>query len=162
MCIIRKCNKNDIKGRAFVHYTSWKETYHNLIPSSYLDKLNLEKLEEIARENIDNTLVAISNNKIVGFLCYLNKARDFSSLNQAVEIVALYVLEAYQGKGIGKKLVDNFITKNYNKKVVLFVLKDNLKAIGFYKYLGFKFTGHKISQKIDSVVLEELEMCLEL
>lgn len=57
--IVRKCTADDADGRGMVHYQSWKETYSGLMPAEYLNKLHLDNLIEIARERIDNTLVAV-------------------------------------------------------------------------------------------------------
>ena len=86
-------------GKAFVHYTAWRETYTGLMPEEYLAGRSLERQRQRTYENPGNTLVAIADGQVVGFACYYPNARDFVSVKPAAEIGALYVLKAYQRRG---------------------------------------------------------------
>ena len=82
----------EIAGKAFVHYTAWLETYAGLMPREYLERRSLEKCEALARSFPENTLTALSEGKVAGFVSYSPEARDFVSLHPASEITGLYVL----------------------------------------------------------------------
>ena len=50
MYLIKPLTTNaEITGKAYIHYTSWLETYPGLMPEKYLAKRSLEKCEETAR-----------------------------------------------------------------------------------------------------------------
>lgn len=153
----------DREGRAFVHYRAWQETYPGLMPDSVLSAHTLERCLERAndrRSNSANTLVALdreNGDRVVGFGMLYHRARDFVSVPEAGEIGALYVLKDFQGQGIGRKLVERCLARLPRPRVALFVLKGNDKAVGFYEHMGFRLTGHALTQD----GMTELEMVLE-
>lgn len=157
--VIRKCAAADAEGRGRVHYQAWMETYRGRMPDEYLDQLRPEKLIAIARAHTDNTFVAVAGDAVVGFISYLPDSRESAGAQPCVEIVALYVLRAYQGLGIGRALIDA-VKGEANGALALFVLKGNQPAIAFYAHIGFSFTGKSISQEVPGGTIEELEMVL--
>ena len=58
------------------------------------------------------------------------------------EVYAIYILKEAQGLGIGRKLMDAAFEKlsEYNT-IVIWVLKGNTNAFGFYEHYGFRFHG---------------------
>ena len=154
----------DREGRAFVHYQAWRETYPGLMPESVLAAHTLERCRERANDrrfsNGSNTFVAIDRedgDRVVGFGTLSHHARDFVSVPEAGEVVALYVLKDFQGYGIGRDLLEHCLAWLPRPRVALFVLKGNDRAIGFYEHMGFRLTGHEITQD----GMTELEMVLE-
>lgn len=153
----------DREGRALVHYQAWQETYSGLMPESILAAHTLERCLERAndrRSNSTNTFVALdreNGDRVVGFGTLYYHARDFVSVPEAGEVGALYVLKDFQGQGIGRDLLGRCLAWLPRPRVALFVLKGNDKAIGFYEHMGFRLTGHKITQN----GMTELEMVLE-
>lgn len=63
-------------------------------------------------------------------------------------ICSLYVLPAWQGKGIGSGIISRYINKAScaKKRVELEVLKLNVNAIRLYKRLGFEIIGEDDSK----------------
>src|ERR1035437_4302284 len=63
-------------------------------------------------------------------------------------ICSLYVLPAWQGKGIGSGIISQYVNEAScaKKRVELEVLKLNANAIRLYKRLGFKITGEDDSK----------------
>ena len=145
-------------GFGMVLYQAWEQTYRGLMPDSFLDKRNPEKLIENAKHYPDNKLVAICDGNTVSAVCYNSVARDFASDGNTGEIVALYVLKEYQGYGIGKALLKAAAERLDGKSITLFVLKGNENAMAFYKHMGFEFTGKEIYQTVDGGEIFELEM----
>ena len=79
--------------------------------------------------------------KVVGFISYGN-FRDETI--QAGEIIPLYVLKDYYGKGIAQKLMKAaLIALDHFCEIFLWVLKDNKRAIAFYQKMGFTFEGRE-------------------
>ncbi len=139
--IIRKATVEDAKGKGYVHYQSWIETYTGLFPEEYMQSLTLEKSVKLATDYPENTFVAIVDDQIIGFTCYL-ESRD-EDLEDTGEIMAIYILKEYQGIGIGKKLMEACY-KELSKysKLSLWVLGCNMKSVGFYERQGFIADGN--------------------
>lgn len=157
---LREGKVEDAEQKGFVHFTSWKETYTGLMPNEYLDNLKLENCINIARKYPQNTLVAIVNDQVVGFSGYLEDSTKNASIKPSSEIMAIYLLNRYQKKGIGYALMQESLKRVTKNNVILFVLEQNLNAINFYKKIGFEFTGHKIIQPVLGGELVEIEMVL--
>ena len=154
----------DREGRALVHYQAWQETYPGLMPDSVLAAHTLERCRKIAHDrrfsNSTNTFVALdreNGDRVVGFATLSYHARDFVSVPEAGEVVALYVLQDFQGHGIGRALLEHCLAWLPRPRVALFVLEGNRRAIALYEHMGFRLTGHRISQN----GMTELEMVCE-
>ncbi|CAM3813996.1 GNAT family N-acetyltransferase [Mucilaginibacter galii] len=92
-----------------------------------------------------NFYFALVSNEVTGFLklntgTAQNEFKDQNSL----EVERLYVLAAYQGKQIGKQLLDIAFTqalKNNNDFIWLGVWEHNYNAIHLYERMGFSHCG---------------------
>lgn len=142
---------NEIKGKAFVHFKSWQEAYTGIVDQSFLDKRTIEKCEEMAVNTVDNTIVAKDGERVVGFVQY--GKYNYGDLENAGEIIALYVLADYYGKGIGHLLMQEAMQylSDY-PQIALFVKKDNQRAINFYTRYGFRFDGQEGMTQIGATV----------
>lgn len=133
-------SEEEINGKGYVHYKSWHETYTELIDAGYMERHTLEKCITTAHRWPDNIIVAKDGDKVIGFVGY-GAYRD-STLPEHGEIFSLYVLEEYHGRKIGYELMNAAFEKLSDyKKVVVWVLKGNDKAIHFYERYGFCFDG---------------------
>lgn len=133
-------SEDEIAGKAYVHYKSWHETYPDLVEPEYMKTITLEQCDKIAHRWLDNILVAKVNGKVVGFVGY-GAYRD-DTLVEHGEIFAIYVLAEYHGKKIGYELMNSAFEKLSDyKKIAVWVLKGNDKAIKFYERYGFRFDG---------------------
>ena len=157
--VIKKMETDEeIKGKAYVHWASWHAAYTGLIDHAYLDKLTLEKCEEIAYRWLTNILVAKDGERVIGFVG-AGSYRD-RTVADTGEIFALYVLPDYYGTGIGKMLTDAAIaTFSDYPKVLLWVLKENKRAIRFYEKYGFRPDGEE--SRLDALNASEIRMILE-
>ncbi|MFS1421872.1 MULTISPECIES: GNAT family N-acetyltransferase [unclassified Shewanella] len=76
----------------------------------------------------------IHNSELIGTLKY----REFED---RIEIMQLQIHPNFQGKGLGRQVVEQVLTEAKFKFVELTVLKDN-PAFRLYQRLGFSITGH--------------------
>lgn len=88
---------------------------------------------------------ALANDKVAGFvkLNTGNAQNEFKDQN-SLEVERLYVLSSYQGKQIGRELLDFAFThalNNYNEFIWLGVWEHNLNAIRLYERMGFNLCG---------------------
>lgn len=131
---------DETEGKAYVHWRSWQETYENLVSREYLDALTLDKCTEIAYRWRDNIYVAEDGGRVIGFVGYGGCSN--STMEDCGEVYALYILREYYGKKIGYALMQTALERlGENKRVVLWVLKGNERAIRFYEKCGFVFDG---------------------
>ncbi|WP_042478270.1 GNAT family N-acetyltransferase [Bacillus ndiopicus] len=147
---IRQAKLEDAKGIAIVHVDSWRSTYRGIVAQSYLDNLSYSEREELWRTAIPYGHVFVAENKqgeIVGFAT-AGKERSGVYPDYQGEISAIYILEEYQGQGIGKALIQQGVQylqmKGFVSMLVL-VLADN-PSTAFYEAIG--------GEKIDVVEIE--------
>jgi ribosomal protein S18 acetylase RimI-like enzyme len=152
--IIRKAEtEKDLKGKAYVHWKSWHEAYPGILDKSYLDRMTLEKCEEIALKFPDHLLIAEDDGKVIGFVSY-GDCRD-EDLADTGEIYAIYILEEYYGQGIGSRLMKEALKELKDPSLtVVWVLKENCRAIRFYERFGFHPDGKEKEIRLGTPVVE--------
>lgn len=131
------------KDIAKVHIKSWQSAYKNIVPRSFLDSLSIEnraKKYKFGKDNEEDVYfyAAKLGNQIIGLL-NLCKSRD-EDANNIGEISAIYLLPDYWGMGYGTKMMMyslDMLKKWGYEKIIIWVLKDNIRAVNFYKKIGF-------------------------
>lgn len=138
--MIRKALPEDARGIAKVHVDSWRTTYKHIFPEDYLQSLTYESREKLWKSVIPNGYVYVAENlqgEIVGFSSG-GKERTGDYPGYEGELYAIYLLQEYQGKGIGRQLVkpliEQFTIDGINSMTVL-VLEENPSKY-FYQSLG--------------------------
>lgn len=107
----------EMKGKAFVHWTSWHETYLGLVGKDYLDGLTLETCGELTYSWPNNIIVAKDGDRVIGFVGYGDRGDESP---ETEEIFALYVLPEYHGAGMGLRLKEAGLEKlNEHSKISL-------------------------------------------
>ena len=147
----------EIEGKSLVHWQTWREAYDNLLPAEYQETMTLDRCRFFSQNYPENTLIAMDGKKVVGFISYGN-LRDETI--QAGEIIALYVLKDYYGKGIAQKLMTEVLSAlDHFSEIYLWVLKENKRAIAFYQKMGFTLDGLEKMLKLGKPVKELRMMC---
>ena len=147
----------EIEGKSLVHWQTWREAYDNLLPTEYQETMTLDRCRFFSQKYPENTLIAMDGKKVVGFISYGNFC---DAAIQAGEIIALYVLKDYYGKGVSKQLMHAaFVALDQFSEIYLWVLKDNKRAIAFYQKMGFTFDGQEKILKLGKPVKELRMMC---
>ncbi|WP_206207721.1 GNAT family N-acetyltransferase [Virgibacillus indicus] len=156
---IRKASQRDAVKIAKVHVDSWKSTYKDILPDKLLNSLTYEQRTKLWENNLKEQQVYIAENsgdEIIGFSVG-GKERTEKYDDYNGELFAIYILEVYQGKGIGKLLlrpvIDELKQMGINSMIVL-VLEDN-PAKYFYESLGAKKID-TLKIKIAGVEFKEL------
>ena len=147
----------EIEGKSLVHWQTWREAYDDLLPADFQETMTLEKCRFFSQKYPENTLIAMDGKKVVGFISYGNY-RDETI--QAGEIIALYVLKDYFGKGVSKQLMHAaFVALDQFSEIYLWVLKDNKRAIAFYQKMGFTVDGPEKILELGKPVKELRMVC---
>lgn len=155
---IRKATIGDSMGIAKVHVDSWISTYKGIVPKDYLDLLTYDKREVLWKKNIITDPVFVAedyNGKIVGFSTG-GKKRTKGFEDYDGELYAIYILDNYQGKGIGKALLKQIIIELQENKLnsmIVLVLEQN-SSKNFYEHMGGSKIG-SINTKIADKELTE-------
>jgi GNAT superfamily N-acetyltransferase len=140
--IIRRATLLDAPGIAKVHVDSWKTTYKDIIPSDYLNQLTYEPRQKMWESAIPQSAIFVAENdkgEIVGFSTG-GKERSGNYDCYSGELYAIYLLEEYQGQGLGKKLIKPIIDElnRLNIKTMLVIVLEDNPSRHFYESLGAK------------------------
>ena len=132
--IVREVTHNDIPAIAKVHVDTWRTTYRGIVPDEHLANLSYERRasgwDEIlnhAPENGYFTYVAEDESgEIIGFVSG-GEERTGDPVYKG-ELMAIYILQNQQGKGIGRCLVQAVAKKLHLSGInsmLVWVLVDN-------------------------------------
>lgn len=133
-------------------YETWRDVnteedmQHYMKASFDVNKIRIE----ISDSTNNLFLLARFVDKVIGYV-KLRRDRSYEEFNgdHAIEIERIYVKKEFQGRKIGKRLMDRCIEiakKEHHLWLWLGVNMDNKKAIDFYKLFRFEVFGTKSFQ----------------
>lgn len=157
--VIRKVNSSDSREEiSNVYEQSWKFAYKGIISQDYLDSVPSDQWCG-ALDNFDRyNLIMLDGDKIIGTSSYC-KSR-FEDYKDWGEIISIYFLPEYMGKGYGRCLLEQAVEALKAmgfKRIFLWVLEDNHRARHFYEKYGFENSGEYIENVIGGKQLRELQ-----
>jgi GNAT superfamily N-acetyltransferase len=160
--LLRPAEAADALAVARVHVRSWQTAYRNLLPNDYLDKLRPEdRAERYTLGSPDPlhpyTIVATEAGVIRGFATSA-PARDLDVPGFG-ELYALYVEPDHWGRGIGVALISAARTRLVDlgfKSAVLWVLAGNVRAERFYRLDQWTADGHRRTDEVWGITVNEL------
>jgi ribosomal protein S18 acetylase RimI-like enzyme len=170
--IYRVAEVGDIRGICLVQERTWLSTYVNetegiteedILKKDFGSPERIAGWKSILNDGEGKFFVYIAGNSegsVVGF-CAFAKG-DARNCLQAV-----YVLQEYQGKGIGGRLISIALRAlGRDKDIVLDVVSYNGHAIAFYERLGFKKIGDtpisELAMLPSGRLMPEIRMILEV
>ena len=138
---IRRALSSDAPGIARVDVESWRSTYVGLVPADLLASYDYGERERARRRLIadESRVTYVAEHRrdgIVGFLSGGPARMD--DMPYAGELYAIYLLEQYQRRGIGRRLVGELciwlLTQDLTS-MYTWVLEEN-PSRHFYESLG--------------------------
>ena len=135
--IIRNAKKEDVRQIAEICVEDWKKAYRGIFDSDFLNSRSVDKQYEMEIKRYQEFVVAADGNRVLGY-AWLKTMEDETA---DCEIVALYVRYADRNHGTGKRLLRYAVSyfKEIGKKsMIIWCLKDNYEARGFYEKTGGK------------------------
>jgi len=132
----------DAEALAAVHVRSWREAYRGLLPDAYLARMSEADFTRRFRHALthpgphDVTLAAAAREGLFG---YVQGGPSRAGIAGEAEIATLYVLRHSQGRGTGRRLLvgaARALAAQGATSLALTVLRDNIRARGFYEHLG--------------------------
>lgn len=158
---IRKATIKDIPGIQKVITIAWNQTYQGIVNDDFLERLTQNEEARIQHnietwDETDNILVLETDNNIIGFVRFGN-SKDSNYPNTG-EIFALYILQEYHKKGLGKQLIKKAV-KEFEKlnisKMIIGCLEGN-PSNNFYLHLGGKHTSTRLYTKTGRDINENI------
>ena len=155
---IRYINQSDdLLEISNIYERSWKYAYRDIIPQDYLDSIPKGRWAGSINKIGMNSLVVIENGRIIGTASFCkSRWKQYSDYG---EIVSIYFLPAYMGKGYGhqllKKCIEELNILGYDN-ILLWVLEDNQRARKFYEKNGFSCSEIFMSDNIGGKELREV------
>jgi GNAT superfamily N-acetyltransferase len=144
---IREATRMNADAIAEVHVTTWRAAYRDILPAAYLDSLSVEMRADRWYRSLTagrpRVLVADVDDTIVGWIAF-GPCRDADKDASWGEVEALYVLPAYWGAGVGRRLMESARRKLSDAgytDALLWVLSENERARAFYGQVGFERDG---------------------
>ncbi len=145
-----------------IYEESWKYAYQGIVPQDYLDSIPngqwVSHIEQADRKN----LVMVQDGVFIGTSSF-GKSR-MAEMNGFGEIISLYFLPEYMGKGYGVLLLQAVVRelkKMGFDKAFLWVLEENHNARHFYEKCGFVQTERCLISNIGGKELKEVQYCYQ-
>ena len=140
-----------------VYEESWRFAYRGIIPQAYLDGIPAGHWAPCLDTPGWHTLLCMENGAMVGTSSFCaSRSAQFPGWG---EIISLYLLPAYMGRGYGKALLLNALAELDRLgvgEVFLWVLEENRQARQFYSRMGFSPSGGFLEDSIGGKPLREL------
>jgi ribosomal protein S18 acetylase RimI-like enzyme len=159
----RPARLEDVPALAHVHIESWRTTYKGIVPDEFLAALSYERRMEQWKTRLTSSdprvfvYVAVDEQDcVVGFVNG-GKPQQADEYEYSGELYAIYLLKEYQGRGLGRMLVQRLVERMVQAEMhtmFLWVFKDN-PARSFYEILDGKLI-RKQPITIAGVALEEV------
>jgi ribosomal protein S18 acetylase RimI-like enzyme len=138
--VIFPAGPQDAAELAAVHVAAWRETYRGMLPDAYLDGMetgpHARRFARSLSANEELVLAAADRDGLVGYVAGgpSRRWRDHEA-----EVTTLYLLRRAQGRGLGRGLLQGAaraLAAQGARSLTITVLRDNLRARGFYEHLG--------------------------
>ncbi len=157
---IRTASPADVSGIARVHVDAWRSTYCGVVPQAFLDALSYRDREALWSRVLNTppqaSCLFVAEDAVQGVVGFAHGARERTGHSTYEgELYAIYLLEAFQGRGLGQNLslavVASFIGRGI-RSMLAWVLADN-PACRFYEAMG----GSRIEVKRVTIGGAELD-----
>ncbi|MCX6500425.1 MAG: GNAT family N-acetyltransferase [Arthrobacter sp.] len=142
---LREPTLPDAPQIAKLHVATWREAYSHLLPAEFFTEDHVQGRHVMWHRILGNPRqdwnirIAEHNAQVVGFAfagpSYGGEGQD---LPRDRQLFSLYVSAIHHGAGVGQSLLDAAVGDG---PAMLWVAKDNPRAVAFYRRNGFAFDG---------------------
>jgi ribosomal protein S18 acetylase RimI-like enzyme len=141
--IVRPWLKTDLENLRRITWLSWIATYSSFIPETdlktYFDiYYDRGAFSAVFIDPSAHGYIAEVNDRMAGYARIL-----FNREENRLYLTALYLLPEFQGRGVGKRLietVEGHAAERHIEEILVGVMVQNGRALGFYEKAGFQFT----------------------
>ena len=164
---IRPAREADVLDIAQIYVDAWRTAYASFMPADFLKAMDYD---DEARGVLDFAFdsgrrltlqVAVADRRIVGYIC-AGPNTDQPKAYDA-EVYEIFVMEKYQGMGIGRKLLRaaaQWFEEEELSSVLIWCWEDNPHR-AFYEALGGRIV-HSAMQPVDKTSLNAVVFGWEL
>lgn len=152
--IIREATVEDAGAIAEVHVTSWKTTYQDIFPPETLAELSVENRAVLWEESLSKPshieflfVAENASGEVVGFAGG-GQAHDGIKGYEG-ELRVMYILESYQGIGIGRRLFNTIVNRLVESgfdSMLAWALTDNPHR-KFYEKMGGEAIADRLYER---------------
>lgn len=149
----------DAQAVADLHLQIWQQAYAPIFGAERLQQLPAAEFHKVWQERLQvgdyQCLGIYKENQLAGF-CGWGACSD-----TIAEIYHFYLHPAYWGQGIAEQAMEQLlrtISHQAYPEVLLWVLKDNLRAQRFYQKWGFSPTGAEQQRTRYGLLLHEIQL----
>lgn len=146
---IRPMRPGEEQAVSRIYALSWQSAYRGILPEEYLRALPEDRWVALLQNPPFHSLVLAQGDALLG-TCGVSAARD-AALAGWGEIVSLYLLPAWQGRGYGRALLQagrEALRAQGLSRHTLWVLAENRAARAFYERQGFRSSGDTLEEEI--------------
>jgi ribosomal protein S18 acetylase RimI-like enzyme len=158
--MVRAATLDDAPAIAHVHVASWRSTYRTMLPADFLVSLDeagyADRWMRFMGDRSSRVYVVEEDGEVVGFASGGRERAEEPGYNG--ELYAIYLADDFQGRGHGRELVRAVVAGLREiglEEMIIWVLRDNAPARGFYERLGGAYVRSQ-PITIGSATLEEV------
>jgi len=134
---------SDCRAIAQIHVDAWRAAYAGILSADYLDSLSVDERDSMWRTVVERgsprLLIAKTKEQLAGWVAF-GESRDKGAAADCGEIWAINVTPSAWSKGVGRTLLQAAraqLAQTGYRAVSLWVIRDNTRAILFYRTAGF-------------------------
>lgn len=140
--VVFPAGPSDAEALAQLHVAVWRDAYRGLLPDAYLARMSVEGharrfAHALLKPGPDDVTLALADRG--GLSGYAQGGPSRRGLPGEAEVATLYLARAVQGQGLGRRLLADTaraLAVRGARSLVISVLRDNIRARGFYERLG--------------------------
>jgi len=162
--VVRPATPEDSRAIATIHVLSWQAAYQGIVPAQFLASMSIDQREGIWRQRLEHgppsTWVMEEHGAVLGWIS-AGPSRDAGALSSTGELWAIYVDPKHWRQGVGQRLWDEMedqLRGSGFSAVTLWVLKENAKALAFYRSNGFVVDGIQKAVELGGTELVEIRL----
>jgi ribosomal protein S18 acetylase RimI-like enzyme len=152
---VRPIRPSDVPAVARTVVAAWKVAYRGIVSNAFLDGLDVEETEQVWHEIVEmgdrTNLVVEVDRQAIGFVGFGAARDEDTDPAQVAEVYGIYVHPDHWRTGAGSALMEAALERlrqDGYTEVVLWTMRDNTPAHGFYRKNGFRRdAAAKISER---------------
>lgn len=156
---LRAPGPDDAPALADLHVATWRETYTHLLPEGFFSAEHIDGRHRMWRavlaQSRDDVSIRLaeSGGELVGFAWVGPSVAPTGEDPPPRErtLYAIYVSARHHGSGIGQALLDAVL---HGGPAMLWVAKENPRAIAFYERSGFRLDGVEKSDPMAPLITD--------
>lgn len=142
---LREPTLSDASDIAALHVRTWREAYSHLLPEDFFSEEHIQSRHRMWNHILSNPneewsiRIAENDEEIIGF-AHVGPSfgPEVETLPRDRQVFSIYVASKHYGTGAGQALLD---ATSGRSPAMLWVAKDNPRAVAFYLRNGFQFDG---------------------